>query len=157
MEQNGLLPITDMSLFSASETSWTPKAIVFDLLTALLDSWSLWNSSAGTPENGHKWRTRYLELTFGCGDYKPYEHLVNQSASDVGLGPEAPAKLLHEWDQLKPWPEVEKILGKLRAEGYKLGVVTNCSTELGRRAAKLVGEWDGVITAEEVGCVFKLT
>jgi 2-haloacid dehalogenase len=132
-------------------TVWKPKAVIFDLLTALLDSWSLWKSAAGSPENGHKWRVRYLELTFGCGAYKSYEDLVHQSASDVGLGSEAPAKLLEDWDQLEPWPEVGNVLTKLRAEGFKLGVVTNCSTELGRRAAKLVGAWDGIVTAEEVG------
>jgi FMN phosphatase YigB (HAD superfamily) len=35
----------------------------------------------------------------------------------------------------------------------KIGVVTNCSVGLGRRAADLLGtEWDVVITAEEAGC-----
>jgi len=29
-----------------------PKAILFDLLTALLDSWSLWNRSAESVEAG---------------------------------------------------------------------------------------------------------
>lgn len=128
-----------------------PKAIIFDLLTALLDSWSLWNTSAGSPENGHRWRARYLELTFGCGAYKPYEDLVNQAAKDLGLGSEVPHKVLENWDQLKPWSEVEDVLKKLREKGYKMGVVTNCSTDLGRRAANLVGKWDGVVTAEEVG------
>lgn len=150
MEQNRP-PTTDLPLISTPESQWKPKAIVFDLLTALLDSWSLWNTSAGSPKNGLRWRTRYLELTFGCGAYKPYEDLVNQSAKDVGLESEAPAKLLENWDQLKPWPEVEEGLKKLREKGYKMGVVTNCSTVLGRRAASLVGKWDGVVTAEEVG------
>lgn len=150
MERNRL-PRIDLPCVSTPEVHWKPKAIIFDLLTALLDSWSLWNSSAGSPENGLRWRSRYLELTFGCGAYKPYEHLVNQSAKDVGLGSEAPIKLLKSWDQLKPWPEVEDVLKKLRAKGYKLGVVTNCSTELGKRAAKLVGIWDAVVTAEEIG------
>jgi 2-haloacid dehalogenase len=154
MEQHRV-PTNDLPVISSIDpspgTDWKPKAIVFDLLTALLDSWSLWNSAAGSSENGYKWRVRYLELTFGCGAYKSYEDLVSQSASDVELGSEAPAKLLEDWDQLKPWPEVSNVLAKLRAKGYKIGVVTNCSTELGRRAARIVGEWNGIITAEEVG------
>ena len=40
-------------------------AVVFDLLTALLDSWTLWNDVAGSPEAGMKWRRRYLEITYG--------------------------------------------------------------------------------------------
>jgi hypothetical protein len=35
-------------------------AVAFDLLTALLDSWTLWNDIAGSPEDGQKWRRRYL-------------------------------------------------------------------------------------------------
>jgi len=42
-------------------------AVVFDLLTALLDSWTLWNSVAGSAEDGMRWRRRYLEITYGCG------------------------------------------------------------------------------------------
>ncbi|WP_395708628.1 hypothetical protein [Reyranella sp.] len=35
-------------------------AVVFDLLTVLLDSWSLWNDVAGSAEAGLAWRRRYL-------------------------------------------------------------------------------------------------
>ena len=42
-------------------------AVVFDLLTALIDSWTLWNDVAGSPADGMKWRRRYLEITYGCG------------------------------------------------------------------------------------------
>jgi len=31
-------------------------AVVFDLLTALIDSWTLWNFAAGSPEAGLRWR-----------------------------------------------------------------------------------------------------
>ena len=31
-------------------------AVVFDLLTALLDSWTLWNAVAGSEEAGMRWR-----------------------------------------------------------------------------------------------------
>ncbi|NDH54688.1 MAG: haloacid dehalogenase, partial [Betaproteobacteria bacterium] len=44
-------------------------AILFDLLTALIDSWSLWNRVAGGEEPGRKWRAEYLRLTYGCGSY----------------------------------------------------------------------------------------
>ena len=35
-------------------------AILFDLLTALLDSWTVWNRAAGSDELGRKWRAEYL-------------------------------------------------------------------------------------------------
>ncbi|KAJ6160392.1 2-deoxyglucose-6-phosphate phosphatase [Penicillium chermesinum] len=129
------------------------KAVVFDLLTALLDSWTLWNAAANNdPEHGRRWRARYLELTFGCGAYKPYEELVRISAADVGLPEEAPAALIADWDQLQPWPEVKAVLSELRDKGYKLGVVSNCSIGLGRRAlARCETDFDAFVTAEEVG------
>jgi len=129
-----------------------PKAVVFDLLTALLDSWKVWDAAAGNSTDGRRWRARYLELTYGCGIYRPYEDLVTQAAADTGLLPDAPAALLENWDNLKPWPEAPDILAKLRARGILIGVITNCSIELGRRAADRCGvPFDAVLTSEEAG------
>jgi 2-haloacid dehalogenase len=127
-----------------------PQVIVFDLLTALLDSWSLWDSIAGGEIQGRRWRSRYLELTYGCGAYRAYEELVAEAAADSGLPATAAAVLRANWDRLTPWPEVPGVLAGLRARGFRLGVLSNCSTELGRRAAAGCGiSFDAVVTAEE--------
>jgi 2-haloacid dehalogenase len=129
-----------------------PKAVIFDLLTALLDSWSLWNVAAGNDADGRRWRARYLELTYGCGAYQPYEALVAQAAKDVGLSPAAPRQLREQWSDLKPWPEAPDVLRKLKARGLLLGVATNCSATLGRRAARCCETpFDAIVTAEEAG------
>lgn len=143
----------------SSETNspgWKPKAIIFDLLTALLDSWTLWDASTptSTSAQGRPWREQYLILTFGAGAYVPYEDLVRESARQVGLPESTPATLLRDWEKLQAWPEVEVVLQQLKAKGYKLGVVTNCSKELGNAAAKRAGEegvFDAIVTAEESG------
>ena len=128
------------------------KAVIFDLLTALLDSWSLWDATAGSERSGRRWRARYLELTYACGAYRPYEELVAEAAADAELPAGAPGALRANWCNLKPWPEVPGVLARLRAKGFRLGVVTNCSTELGRLAATRCGiSFDAVVTAEEVG------
>lgn len=144
-----------------------PKAIIFDLLTALLDSWSVWDLSIPTPEkpvtSGTAWRKEYLNLTYGCGSYRPYEDLVAQSARNVGLSSMAPKNLIENMDMILPWSEVPDVLAKLQSRGFKLGVVTNCSNELGLRAVRncerMVQEttgqkgfkFDEVVTAEESG------
>jgi 2-haloacid dehalogenase len=129
-----------------------PKAVIFDLLTALLDSWSVWNAAARSEADGRRWRERYLELTYGCGAYQPYEALVARAARDVGLSPAAPAALRERWSTLQPWPEGPDILRKLKARGFLLGIATNCSVTLGRQAAMRCGvTFDAVITAEEAG------
>lgn len=146
-----------------NDPNWRPKAIVFDLLTALLDSWSLWDAStpSRTPEEGRRWRKQYLELTFGAGAYdasSAYESLVEQSARDAGLPGSAPAALLRNWKNLQAWPEVARVLAELRGRGHRLGVVTNCSAELGRAAVRRAEEcvgggfgFDAAVTAEESG------
>jgi 2-haloacid dehalogenase len=129
-----------------------PKAVVFDLLTALLDSWTLWNRAAGGQDAGRRWRGRYMELTYGCGAYQPYEELVAQAAREADLPSAAPAALLAGWDDLAPWPETKRVLSGLKAQGLRLGVATNCSQELGLRAAARCGvSFDAIVTAEEAG------
>jgi 2-haloalkanoic acid dehalogenase type II len=128
-----------------------PQVVLFDLLTALLDSWSLWNAAAGDPTRGRAWRAEYLRLTYGCGAYQPYEDLVRQAAQSTALGLEAVSRLQENWDSLAPWDDAQDALGAL-ASRTKLGVVTNCSRGLGQRAAaRLPVRWDVVITAEEAG------
>ncbi|KAI1275943.1 HAD-like domain-containing protein [Xylaria sp. FL0933] len=142
--------------------NWRPKAIVFDLLTGLMNSWDLWNAStpSGTPVEGRLWRDRYLQITFGTGAYVPYEDLVKQAAQEVGLPASAPEALLRDWGSLPAWPEARSVLRALKGKGYKLAVVTNCSKRLGRLAVQNVeraagdGEgfaFDAVVTAEESG------
>ncbi|REN20367.1 haloacid dehalogenase, partial [Mycobacterium tuberculosis] len=62
----------------------------FDLLTALLDSWTVWNTAAGSEEKGRTWRAEYLRLTYGCGAYVPYEQLVKDAARNTGMADSAP-------------------------------------------------------------------
>ena len=55
-------------------------AVLFDLLSALLDSWTLWTEVAGDPRAARRWREQYLALTFNTGRYVPYESLVARAA-----------------------------------------------------------------------------
>src|SRR5437016_3160176 len=126
-------------------------AVAFDLLTALLDSWTLWNSVAGSADDGMRWRRRYLEITYGCGAYRPYETLVRESAADVGLPASCAGSLESRWGELEPWPEVPEALAELAAR-LPLAVATNCSERLGRIAAGRAGSaFKAVVTAESAG------
>lgn len=126
-------------------------AVLFDLLTALIDSWSLWDRVAGGRDAGRRWRAAYLELTYGCGAYRPYESLVREAALATGLPAQAPERLESEWGSLAPWDDAEKVLTRV-ARGARIGVVTNCSERLGRQAAALLGvPFDVVVTAERAG------
>jgi 2-haloalkanoic acid dehalogenase type II len=127
-------------------------AVLFDLLTALLDSWALWNLVAGRPEDGRRWRAAYLRRTYETGAYHPYETLVAEAAAEVGLSPNLGAQLAARYGELEPWPEVREVLGALRREGAALGVVTNCSEQLAAKAVACTGiDFDVVVTAERAG------
>ena len=128
-------------------------AVLFDLLTALLDSWSLWNAVAGSEEAGRRWRAEYLRITYRTGAYRPYEDLVAEAAEAVGLRRGLAADLDARYAELQPWPGVQQTLRGLQAAGLRLGVVTNCSERLGRIAAGCVGVgFDVLVTAERAGC-----
>ncbi|ODS70260.1 MAG: haloacid dehalogenase [Bordetella sp. SCN 67-23] len=125
--------------------------VLFDLLTALLDSWTLWNSAAGDEEAGRAWRAAYLKRTYACGAYRPYETLVREAAAETGLPPAAADALEERWAELAPWDGVATVLEGLRGT-HRLGVVTNCSERLGHLAAgRLNVPLDVVVTSERAG------
>ncbi|MGH7090742.1 MAG: HAD-IA family hydrolase [Stellaceae bacterium] len=127
-------------------------AVLFDLLTALLDSWTLWNRVAGDAETGRRWRTEYLRITYATGAYCPYEDLVAEAAAAVGLPRRLAGELAGRYGEIAPWPEAPAALRELAAAGVPLGVVTNCSEALGRIAAGRVGiAFKTVVTAERAG------
>lgn len=135
----------------ASVRAAYPKAVLFDLLTALLDSWSAWNRVAGSEPAGRAWRAAYLRLTYGCGRYIAYEQLVREAAAEVGLPESAALALKADWLNLTPWRGALDALRALEPH-CKLAVVTNCSTRLGTQAAGLLPvRWDAIVTAEEAG------
>ncbi len=129
----------------------TYDAVLFDLLTAVLDSWRVWNAVAGDEEAGMSWRHEYLELTYGQGDYAPYEDIVAEAAENVGLSRDLAGDLVAHWTDLEPWPEAPDVLDAI-ARDRPVGAVTNCSESLGYTAAAQIHvNFSTVVTAERAG------
>jgi 2-haloalkanoic acid dehalogenase type II len=126
-------------------------AVLFDLFTALLDSQPLWREVAGSAAAGTRWREESSRLAYSAGPYRPFVETVVQAARLAGVPPTRAADLLRGMEQLGPWPEAPDVLRRL-SESVRIGVVTNCSEELGQRAAARVGvHFDTVVTAEAAG------
>src|SRR5687767_8219683 len=123
-------------------------AVGFDLLTALLDTWSLWSNVAGDRALGMRWHAASQEMLRGK-IYRPFEDIVRESAREVGIDPKRAAELLRRWGDFEAWPDVPPVLERL--DGTKRFIVTNCSRKLGRLAAFKAGRFDLVMTAEEAG------
>jgi 2-haloalkanoic acid dehalogenase type II len=138
----------------ASGSSPAPRydAVLFDLFTALLDSQPLWREVAGSAAVGARWREESSRVAYSTGPYRPFVETVAQAARLAGLPPTRAADLLRGMgEQLGPWPEAPRVLGRL-SERVRIGVVTNCSEELGQRVAARVGvNFDAVVTAEAAG------
>src|ERR1700727_1177594 len=49
------------------------RAVAFDLLTALIDSWSLWIDIANDESLGRSWRRSSLRRVTTAGSYQPYQ------------------------------------------------------------------------------------
>src|ERR671927_734762 len=127
-------------------------AVLFDLFTALLDSQPLWREVAGSAAAGARWREESSRLAYSAGPYRPFVETVAQAARLAGVPPTRAADLLRRMgEQLVPWPEAPEVLRRLR-ERVRICVVTNCSEEVGQRAAARVGvQFDTVVTAEAAG------
>jgi 2-haloalkanoic acid dehalogenase type II len=123
-------------------------AIGFDLLTALLDTWSVWSDVAGGRELGMRWHAASQAMLRGQ-PYRPFENIVRDSARDAGTSPAQAEEMLRRWGEFEPWPDTPGVLAQLR--GYRRFIVTNCSRRLGTLAAKRAGEFELVVTAEEAG------
>ena len=122
--------------------------VLFDLFSGLLDSWSLWDAVAASQADGRRWRSAYLRITYATGAYQPYEKLVAEAAEEVGLGRNLADRLAARYEEIKPWPEVARVLSDLHAH-VPLAVVTNCSETLGAKAVAATGiPFNVVVTAE---------
>jgi 2-haloalkanoic acid dehalogenase type II len=123
-------------------------AVGFDLLTALLDTWSLWAAVAGDRASGMRWHAASQDLLRGRA-YRPFEDIVRDAARIAGIEPQKAEEMLARWGEFAPWPDVPSALA--RVAGVRTFIVTNCSTVLGRRAARRAGQFELVLTAEEAG------
>src|SRR2546425_6456761 len=124
-------------------------AIGFDLLTALLDSWSLWKRVAGDDALGMRWHSASQSLLRGR-EYRPFEDIVRDAAGEVGVTAERAEHLPRRWGEFDPWADVTDVLP--RTDGFFRFIVTNCSRRLGTVAAARVGaHFDLVMTAEDAG------
>lgn len=123
-------------------------AIGFDLLTALLDTWSTWKAVAGDAERGMRWHAASQALLRGRA-YRPFEDIVRESAREVGVSEAQAEEMLRRWGDFSPWPDTPEVLARLG--GIRLFIVTNCSIALGTRAAAPLGGFELVMTAERAG------
>jgi 2-haloacid dehalogenase len=123
-------------------------AVGFDLLTALLDTWSLFADVAGGRDLGMRWHAASQSLLRGKR-YRPFEDILREAADGVGIEGAKADELVARWGQSTPWPDVPGVLPHLNS--YTRFIVTNCSERLGALAAARVGKFDLVMTAERAG------
>lgn len=128
------------------------RAVAFDLLTALIDSWSLWIEVADSDTAGTAWRRTSLGIVTSAGVYCDYAAIVAQAARATGLADSHAQRLIADWRKLQPWPEAADALADIRKLGLPMAIVTNCSQSLAELAARATGTaFDVIISAERAG------
>jgi 2-haloacid dehalogenase len=78
---------------------------------------------------------------------------VRRAADEIGLSvtDEQAESLSRHWGSLPVFADVEPALAGLRAEGYRLAVLTNCDDDLFAQTQQSFGQpFDLVVTAEQV-------
>ncbi len=124
-------------------------AVGFDLLTALLDTWSTWKTVAGDGDLGMRWHAASQALLRGR-PYRPFEDIVRDAAREVGVEPDRAERMLERFGlDFRPWPDVPPVMERLG--DVRRFIVTNCSEALARRAAAAAGSFELVMTAERAG------
>lgn len=80
-------------------------------------------------------------------------HTLSQAADscDITLAPGAEHSIAESWAAIRPFPDIEPELARLRSAGFKLGVLTNCDDDLFELTHQQFAQpFDLVITAEQV-------
>lgn len=70
------------------------EAIAFDLLSALLDSPTLWERMTIPPQLGRTWHFITLQTIASTGAYTPYVDILHQTATELDVPPQAVNRLL---------------------------------------------------------------
>lgn len=125
-----------------------PRAVLFDLLMAVMDSPATWGTAAGNPELGMRWRDAVTARMQRAGRYVSYEGMVFAAAARLALASTATERLWEAWREMRPRPDA----GALGALAVPYAFVTNCSRELARIATECAGlEPRFTLSAEEAG------
>lgn len=128
------------------------QGVLFDLLSALLDSPSLWGWVAGDPSAARDWRRLAAQRMIASASYVPYEDLVAEAAEEAGLTAEHAERLFRRWGSLAAWDDVPPMLGAL---SVPFGVATNCSERLARQAVARLGQTPRVVVSAERANAYK--
>jgi 2-haloalkanoic acid dehalogenase type II len=129
------------------DRSEPPRAVLFDLLMAVMNSLETWSSAAGE-ERGLAWRDAVTDRMRAAGAYVAYDALVEGAAHDLGLPPSAVQRLRDGWARMRPWPDAAVLAGLSLPYAF----VTNCSAALARQASRQSGLAPRfTLSAEEAG------
>jgi 2-haloalkanoic acid dehalogenase type II len=107
-----------------------PRAVLLDLLMAVMNSLETWSSAAGG-ELGLAWRDAVTDRMRVAGAYVAYDALVEEAARDLGLPTTAVRRLRDAWARMRPWPDA----AALARLSLPYAFVTNCSAALARQAS----------------------
>jgi 2-haloalkanoic acid dehalogenase type II len=123
------------------------RAILLDLLMAVMDSPAVWESAA--PGRGTAWRDAVTLRMIDSVEYLSYEALVAEAARDLNLPPDASTTLFSAWPAMTPRADAAAIA----TLDVPYAFVTNTSRRLAETAAGRSGLRPAfTLSAEEAGC-----
>lgn len=112
-----------------------PRAVLLDLLMAVMNSLETWSIAAGDRDVGLAWRDAVTDRIRAADRYVSYLELVAGGAAEVGLDPASADRLIGAWREMEPWSDASH----LAELDLPYAFVTNCSEELALLAARRSG------------------
>lgn len=109
-----------------------PRAVLLDLLMAVMNSLETWSMAAGDRDTGLAWRDAVTDRMRDAGRYVPYLDLAASGAEAIGLHRSAVDRLVMAWRDMEPWPDARH----LARIDVPYAFVTNCSDDLAVIAAR---------------------
>lgn len=98
------------------------------------------------------------ELQIEAEQYRKYHEVLQLSAKKLfkqegfDISDEDALEFADSIYSWQPFPETHDVLAGLKQKGYKLIILSNIDNEIIKRSIELMGiDFDGVVTAEEVG------
>jgi 2-haloacid dehalogenase len=131
-----------------AEAAQRVDAVLFDLLSALLNSLAIWSEAAGDERTGLAWKDAVTKRITASSAYVPFEEQVVAATADVRLPREAADELFARWPEIEPWPDTAAVARLPLPYAF----VTNCSRRLAQVAAEQTQLAPSfVLSAEEAG------
>lgn len=153
-----------------TSATWAPAAVTFDFYTALVDCQTsvaavvreVCGDGVDAAAFARTWRAKQLEWAQLSNSLArgriPFADCTRRAlaytcaCTGAKLARDDVERLLEAWHRLKPWPEAQATLAKIKARGYRIAVMSNGDEAMLRAGVRCFDvAFDDIFSSEHAG------